>query len=141
MAFDKEKLYKKALEVIEKEKCQFIEDVVTFMPCSKDTFYKYLPIGSDELDEVKEKIAENRIKIKHTLRKKWLDSDNASLQMGLYKLIGTEEERRALSQSHHDITTKDKELPKPALIDYDSLPTEVLEAIINAKKEDAEYSN
>ena len=132
MAYDTEKLLKEALQIIKKKKCLFIEDIVVFMPCTKSTFYLHFTIDSNELDTIKEKLQENRVALKHSMRNKWSKSNNATLQVSLMKLIGTDEERRALSLSHHDLTTKNKELPTPSLINYDELPTEVLEAILNA---------
>ena len=44
------------------------------------------------------------------MRSKWYKSDNATLQMGLMKLISSDEERQRLSQTHIDHTTKGKEI-------------------------------
>jgi hypothetical protein len=39
------------------------------------------------------------------MRKKWYDSDNATLQMGLMKLIATPEEHKRLATNFNDHTT------------------------------------
>lgn len=108
--FNTEDLYNRAVKAIEKHELIFIDDIIAFLPCSKQTFYEYIKADSNELDELKELLYENRVVTKVALRKKWKDSDNATLQMGLYKLTGTDEERRRLSQTHHDLTTNGKEI-------------------------------
>lgn len=108
MSYDKGTLMDLALTEIKRHNLLFIEDVVSFLPCSKSTFYTYFPAGSDELNELKEIMGKNRIDIKIQLRKKWMESDNATLQMALMKLIATNEERRKLSQTYIDHTTDDK---------------------------------
>ena len=102
MAYKTEELEKTALEAIEKHKLFFIEDVVTLLPISKPTFYDYFPIDSNELNELKKLIEDNKITLKTSMRKKWYDSDNATLQMGLMKLIATPEEHKRLSQTFVD---------------------------------------
>ncbi len=42
MAYKKEDLIKQALQAIKKHKLIFIEEVVSFLPCSKATFYRYI---------------------------------------------------------------------------------------------------
>lgn len=103
---DVEEIYNKAIKAIEKHNLYFIEDIVAYLPISKPTFYEYFPLGSNELNELKELLNNNRITGKVKMRKNWMASENATLQMGLYKLIATKEERQKLSQTHQDITTK-----------------------------------
>ena len=105
MAYDKEKLYKKALERAKMEDIYFIEDVVGLLACSKTTFYDYFPAGSDELDSIKEILEMSKITKKAELREKLSRSDKAAEVLALYKLIGTDEERKKLSQGYVDVTT------------------------------------
>lgn len=93
MAYKTEELEKKSLEVIQKHKLYFIEDVVSFLPCTKPTFYEH---KLNESNAIKEALEKNRVKVKTSLRSKWYKSDNPTLQMGLYKLIGTPEEAERL---------------------------------------------
>ena len=44
------------------------------------------------------------------MRKKWYDSDNATMQMALYKLCSTDVEHRKLQQNYSDITTKGEKI-------------------------------
>ncbi|TAI48992.1 hypothetical protein [Flagellimonas allohymeniacidonis] len=108
MTYDTATLFEMATNETEKHNLFFIEDVVSFLPCSKSTFYKYIPLGSNEMDKLKDLLGKNRIALKVELRKKWRESDNATLQMALMKLIATNEERKKLSQSYIDHTSDSK---------------------------------
>jgi len=44
---------------------------------------------------------------KITLRQKWYDSDNATLQMALMRLVCTDDERRKLAINYTELTAKD----------------------------------
>jgi hypothetical protein len=44
------------------------------------------------LPEIKKAINEQKVKIKNKMRRKWRDSENATLQIAEFKLIGTDEE-------------------------------------------------
>ena len=89
MAYDTKELEAKALEAIQKYKLIWIEEVVSYLPCSKPTFYEH---KLNEIDTIKAAIEKNRNDLKIGLRKKWYESENATTQIALYKLIGTEEE-------------------------------------------------
>jgi len=99
MAYDKNKIYEQALDLIEKKKLFFIEDVVTLLPCSRSTFWDYFPDKSDELDNIKELLDKNKIDVKNGLRNKWYNGSNPLTQMALYKLIGTEEEYHRIAST------------------------------------------
>lgn len=98
-------IFEKAKVIIVKNRLFFIEDIVSLLPISKPTFYSYFPIDSNEFYELKELLDENRVTTKISMRKKWHDSDNATLQITLMKLICTPEERKAMSMTHTDVTT------------------------------------
>jgi hypothetical protein len=99
MAYDKNKIYEQAQDLIEKKKLFFIEDVVTLLPCSRSTFWDYFPDKSDELDNIKELLDKNKIDVKNGLRNKWYNGSNPLTQMALYKLIGTEEEYHRIAST------------------------------------------
>jgi hypothetical protein len=99
MAYDRIKIYNQALDLIEKKKLFFIEDVVTLLPISKQTFYDYFKVDSDELDNIKELLDKNKIEVKNGLRNKWYNGNNPLTQMALYKLIGTEEEYHRIAST------------------------------------------
>lgn len=96
MAYDKAEIIAKALLAIETEECVTIEEVLLFLPISKQTFYTW---GLDEIDELKDAIHSQKIKVKQKLRRKWRSSDNPVLQIAEFKLISTDEERDKLSTS------------------------------------------
>ena len=102
----KEEIYNRAIELIDGQKLIFIQDVIDYLPVSTSTFYAYFPAQSEEMETLRKHINENRINIKVNLRKKWYNSDNATLQMALYKLTANDEEHRKLQQNYTDSTTK-----------------------------------
>jgi len=104
MAYDRVKIYEQALEVLEKKKCFFVEDLVALMGIHKSTFYDFFPINSDESNEIKRGLQRNRADVKVVLRKKMYDSDNPTAWLGLYKLVCTDEERQMLSMQEVKIT-------------------------------------
>jgi len=118
MAYNKEDLYNKVLEVIKKHNPIFIEEIVSYMPCDKTTFYRYFPINSNEYNDIKSELEDNIVNVKGKLRKKWQDSENATLQMGLMKLISSDEERRRLSQSNVDHTTKGDKIESTPVLSF-----------------------
>jgi hypothetical protein len=65
-------------------------------------------------------LEENKIALKVSMRKKWFDSDNATLQMGLYKLCSNTTEHKLLQQNYTEVTGKDGEgILKPISIIFD----------------------
>lgn len=105
-AYTTAELFERAKEIIPKYKLIFIEDVCAYLGLAKSTFYIHIPLGSNESNELRDLLEKNKIDIKVGLRKKWYDSDNATLQMALYKLTSTDIEHKKLQQNYSDITTK-----------------------------------
>jgi hypothetical protein len=99
MAYDRIKIYQQALDLIEKKKLFFIEDVVCLLPCDKTTFYRFFEVESNEYNTIKEGLEKNKIEIKNGLRNKWYNGNNPLTQMALYKLIGTEEEYHRIAST------------------------------------------
>ena len=119
MAYDRVKIYQQALELIEKKKLFFIEDVVTLLPISKQTFYDYFKVDSYELDNIKELLDKNKIEVKNGLRNKWYNGNNPLTQMALYKLIGTEEEYHRIASTKTENKNINIEKPIFGGIDLD----------------------
>jgi len=94
MAYKYSELEKQALDAIEKHKLFFIADVVAYLPCSYVTFYDF---KLNESNAIKDALTKVKTDIKVSMRSKWYKSENATLQMGLMKLISTDEELRKLS--------------------------------------------
>lgn len=100
MAYKKADLEKKALAAIKRHKLVFVTDVVSYLPCSRSTFYD---MGLDKSDNLKSELEKQRTSMKVQLRKRWLDSDNPTLNVALYKLIGNEDEAHRLNGSKQQI--------------------------------------
>jgi hypothetical protein len=125
MAYDKQKIFEQAKEMIVKHKLFFIEDIVAFLPCDKTTFYRFFEVDCNEYNELKGMLETNRTELKVSMRSKWYKSNAPALQMALMKLICNDEERRMLSMQHNDITTNGKE------ISNQQLPTETITKLID----------
>ena len=91
------KIYEQAIKVAETNKCFFIDQVVSFLPIVKSTFYDYFPVGSNESNSIKEILDKNKVEVKSAMYNKWFKSDNATLQIALMKLIASEEEAHRLN--------------------------------------------
>ncbi len=89
----------KALEFINNDSSvHFIDDVMCDFKCSNDAFYSRFPVGSEEMDSIKEALLCNRSSTKRELRTNWKDDQApAATQIALYKLIGTPDEREVLN--------------------------------------------
>lgn len=87
-------LVKQCLKIIEEANILFITDLIAFLPISRATFYNY---GLDKLDILKDAINKQRIITKQGLRAKWFQSKSPALQIALYKMIATKEEKEAIS--------------------------------------------
>jgi hypothetical protein len=105
--YEAEDLEKQAIALIEAHRLVFIHEVCAYLPCNRATFYNK---GLDRLDTIKDALNKNKVSKKLALRTNWEESTNATLQMGLYKLLATPEELAALSMQHIDLSTKGESL-------------------------------
>lgn len=108
MAYNTDELYNLAVNYIERDNLFFVADIIALLGISDATFYDHFSVESKELKYFKELLRKNKSATKVSMRKKWHDSENASLQMGLYKLIGTDEERKHLNSAYIDQKTEHK---------------------------------
>jgi hypothetical protein len=120
MAYDKQKIFDQAKEMIVKHKLFFIEDIVAFIPISKPTFYEYFPIQSNEVNELKGLLETNRIELKVSMRSKWYKSNAPALQMALMKLIATPEELKKLSMQYIESENKNTNFDINTLYDKEA---------------------
>ena len=109
MAYKTKELYDKAINLAEKNKCFFVEQLISFLPCSKPTFYDHFKIDSNEFNNIKDILEKNRVDVKSALYNKWFKSDNPTLQIALYKTICTNDEREKLSQNYQKEEEKKKD--------------------------------
>lgn len=121
MAYDKKKIFERAKEIVVKKKLYFIEDIIAFLPISKPTFYDFFKPESNELNEIKGLLENNKIETKAAMFSKWYQSDAPALQMALMKLICTDEQRKKLSMTYSenqvDLKTNISELKLPKYLE------------------------
>ena len=110
MPYDTTILKAKAIEAIEKNKLIFVEDICAYIGINKTTYYVHFPIDSNDNNELSELLEKNKIALKVGMRKKWYDSENATMQMALYKLCSTDIEHKKLQQNYTDVTSKDEKI-------------------------------
>jgi hypothetical protein len=103
VTYKAEDLEKQSIALIEAHGLVFIDDVCAYLPCSRTTFYDK---GLDKSDDIKNALHKVKTAKKVALRSRWEEGDNATLQMGLYKLLATPEELSALSMQQIDHRTK-----------------------------------
>lgn len=102
---DNEKqIYKQAVSAIQgDDNILFMDDVIAALPVCKPTFYKWFPKGSAEYEHLWDLLNLNRIKVKKIIRAKLRKSGKAAELLSLYRMICTEEERRAINQNYLDV--------------------------------------
>jgi hypothetical protein len=112
MAYKRKEIFDKAKEKITKNRLFFIEDIIAVLPCDKTTFYRFFPPECNEYNALKELLELNRVATKISMRKKWSESGNPTLQIALMKIICTDEEAHRLNGSSlkADITSGGKEI-------------------------------
>ena len=103
----KEALFKKAKKAVLDKSTSlfFVSDVYAVLGVSESMFYYYFPKGSEELETIKELLNKNRVNKCIGLRQKFYKSNHSAVQLALYKLICSNEEREALMSQHIDHTT------------------------------------
>jgi len=110
MAYNKDEIFEKAKKATIDKKLFFIEDIVSFLPCDKTTFYRFFEPDSNEYNELKELLETNRTELKVSMRSKWYKSNAPALQMALMKLIASPKELKKLSMNYNDITSNGEKL-------------------------------
>ena len=103
MALNRDDMIKQCLDAIGKHKLIFIEDIVAYVSFGKTTFYAK---KMNEVNEIKEALEHNKTEIKNGRGAKGYKSDNPTVQIALYKLTASEEERRLLATNYQEQTTR-----------------------------------
>ncbi len=103
MGYNTKELEKLALEAIEEHEIPFINHLVAYMPCSRQTFYDH---GLDKIDTIVDSLSKQKITKKTKLLNKMLDSDNATCYTTAYKLLSDDKEFSKLSGQQVDHTSK-----------------------------------
>lgn len=102
--YNTEDLIKKAVDALKNDKdMYFKEDLWVEIGVSKQTAYDH---NLDKVDAIKDKLEFNRRNNKKSLRNKWFNSENATTQIALYRLLADDEEFTRLVQNKQDTTIK-----------------------------------
>lgn len=110
MAYDRNKIFKQAQDVIREHNLFFIEDIVAWLPCDKTTFYRYFPTECNEYHTLKKLLEDNKVRMKTSIRAKLYKGKGADL-IALYKMICSDEERKAIAMVNKtDLTSGDDPL-------------------------------
>src|SRR5690554_4067383 len=102
MAYDTKDLYERALMEIDNNNLFFVEDVVAYLGIAKSTFYDHFPEGSNESDDIKDRLNKNKMRTKVSIRSKLHKSTSPTGLLALYKLLATDDERRALAMEYRE---------------------------------------
>lgn len=129
MAYKKAQIFEQAKQVISEHNLFFIEDIVAWLPISKPTFYEYFPVDSNELNTLKNMVADNKIKTKSGIRAKLYKEKGTSL-IALYKMICTDDERKALSLTYQE-SKQEINATHAVIVVRDEYEKEITEAIVN----------
>lgn len=129
MAYDKAKIFEQAKQVISEHNLFFIEDIVAWLPCDKTTFYRFFPIDCNKYNTLKRMLDANKIKTKSGIRAKLYKEKGTSL-IALYKMICTDEERRALSLTYQE-NKQEINATHAVIVVRDEYEKEITEAIVN----------
>ncbi len=92
-------LLKTSIDAVNEHNILFLSDVAAYLPITRTEFYLY------ELDlapALKDAIENQRALAKQLLIQKWMKSESPTLNIALYKLIGTQAERLALAGKSGD---------------------------------------
>jgi len=117
MAYETQEMIDLSIKAIKENDLIFIDEIFAYVPFCEKTFTNH---ELRELPDIKRAIEDNRIKKKVALRKKWYESDNPTVQIALFKLLATPEERDILNIQKIDATEKVEVIKGFMLKKYDS---------------------
>ena len=101
-----EDIKKQSLDAIKKNNLIFVGDIFAYTLFVKKTFYEH---KLHESDDIKSALDKNRVSMKVSMRDKWYHSDNATLQIGLMKLISEDNEAHRLNGTKQEIKHEQKD--------------------------------
>lgn len=90
------KYEKECFDLVIQNNIVFIDEIFIYSEVLPSVFFE---MKLNESKRIKDAIDINRAKLKRDLRLKWLDSTNGTMNVALYKLICTDDEKRSLSSS------------------------------------------
>lgn len=102
MAYKTEKLFEQAIEAIDQNNLFFISDVIAYLGISSETYYNHFPLESKESNAIKERLNKNAMRTKVSIRSKLHQSKSPAGLLALYKLLATNDERKALAMEYRE---------------------------------------
>lgn len=96
---NKKQIYEDSVKAAKKINALYIQDIFEYIGVPKSSFYDHFPHGSEELDYLKTIIRANKSNMRTGLRDKMYNSKSAAAFIGLLKIVGTEEEKKALNNT------------------------------------------
>lgn len=123
MAYDVDALYEQALLEIERNNLFFMQDVYAYLGISHDSFYRFFPTESERYETIKDRLNKNKMKVKVSIRSKLHKGQNTAALLALYKLICTDDERRALAMEYRE-HSGDMKLTMPKFVMDDKTDSE-----------------
>jgi hypothetical protein len=115
MAYNTKELYENAIKVIDQNNLFFISDIIAYLGISTETYYKHFPLESKESKAIKEKLNKNAVRTKVSIRSKLHQSKTPVGLLALYKLLATNDERKALAMEYREHSGEVK-LPKLEIV-------------------------
>lgn len=107
----KEQVYNKSIELLKEHDIRYVEELLSYLPISKETFYRYFEVNSNEYDYLKRLISDNVVKKKLELRKKFEESNNPTIMIVNYKLLANEDELRRINDKQIENETEIMKAP------------------------------
>lgn len=104
MGRPKAKYEKDIIKCIKDNNIFQICDIFAFYPGLKSAQFYNLKLEKSE--DIKKALDDNKVLIKASLKNKWYKSDNATLQLALFKLLSTDEELQKLAMQYIDHRSK-----------------------------------
>lgn len=114
-AEDRKRIYETIKEkIIKDDNIYFLDSAIAYTPISRKTFYAWFPTNSEQYKELAELLEKNKLKTKDYIRIKLRMGDKASELLALYRMICTEEERKAIATNYNntDITSAGEKLDR-----------------------------
>lgn len=108
--YDKKEIFEQSKQLAKEKKLLSMQDIIDFLPLSESRFYDFFPKSSEELEILRKILNKNKVSIKTSMRAKWYNSENPTLQMALYRLAANADEHRQLNQHYIDHTSDGKGL-------------------------------
>ena len=124
-----DEIFEWAKEAIAKNNLFTFEDVIAFLPCGSTRFYEAIPPGSERSETLKSMVTDNKIKTKSGIRAKLYKEKGTSL-IALYKMICTDDERKALSLTYQE-SKQEINATHAVIVVRDEYEKEITEAIVN----------